>query len=204
MIWKGEMVWNSGWMIKVMWISGFFYGAPVLCKSVTELAEPMYCTLHLLHWINPIGAIGFIVVSFLNFWYREVKHHVYVKRQKRICTTWPIFPFTCRLLFIISTHKYVVSRNFLSIKNFWAVFICSFSTWIWCLPFAVYVKLKLSNIIVILVKYSREKKRAYLCSYIYLLTYVIIILMEPKPKEFSYLAENSHKWNLFFRSVKMT
>ena len=70
--------------------------------------------------------------------------------------------------------------------------------------FAVYVKLKLSNIIVILVNYSREKKRAYLCSYIYLLTYVIIILMEPKPKEFSYLAENSHKWKLFFRSVKMT
>ena len=53
--------------------------------------------------------------------------------------------------------------------------------------FAVYVKLKLSNIIVILVNFSREKKRAYLCPFIYLLTYVIIILMEPKPKEFSYM-----------------
>ena len=43
---------------------------------------------------------------------REVKHHVYVKRQTRICTTWPSFPFTCRLLIIISTHKLAVARNF--------------------------------------------------------------------------------------------
>ena len=54
-------------MIKVMWISGFFYGAPVLCKSVTELAEPMYCMLHLLHWIYPIETFGLIIVSFFNF-----------------------------------------------------------------------------------------------------------------------------------------
>ena len=33
-----------------------------------------------------------------------------------ICTTWPSFPYTCRLLFISSTHKLVVSRNFLSIR----------------------------------------------------------------------------------------
>ena len=44
-----------------------------------------------------------------------------------ICTTWPSFPFACRLLFIISTHKLVVSPNFLSIRIFRAVFICSFS-----------------------------------------------------------------------------
>ena len=37
------------------------------------------------------------------------------------------FPYTCRLLFFISTQKYVVPRNFLSIRIFWAVFICSFS-----------------------------------------------------------------------------
>ena len=42
-------------MIKVMWISEFFYGAPVLGKSVTELAEPMYCMLHLLQWTYPVG-----------------------------------------------------------------------------------------------------------------------------------------------------
>ena len=37
---------------------------------------------------------------------REVKHHVYVKRQTRLSTTWPSFLFTCRLLFIISTTKF--------------------------------------------------------------------------------------------------
>ena len=82
---------------------------------------------------------------------REVKHLVYVKRQTRICTTWPSFLFTCRLLFIISTHKLVVSRNFLSIRIVLSCFyllifyVEKFSTWIWRLPFAVYVKLKLST-----------------------------------------------------------
>ena len=47
---------------------------------------------------------------------REVKHHVYVKRQTRICTTRPSFSITCRLLVIISTHKLVISPNFLSVK----------------------------------------------------------------------------------------
>ena len=77
-------------------------------------------------------------------------NHVCVKRQTRICTTWPrSFPLTCRLLFIISTQNLVVSPNFLSIRIFWAGFICLFSilrnssTWNWCLPFALYVKLKL-------------------------------------------------------------
>ena len=36
--------------------------------------------------------------------------------KREICTTWPSFPLTCRLLFIISTHKLVVSRNFVSIR----------------------------------------------------------------------------------------
>ena len=78
-------------MIKVFWISEFFYGAPVLCKSVTEVASPqtsfgvrlsrihvcgeaitevaelMYCMLHLLHWIYPVGTFGLITVSFFNF-----------------------------------------------------------------------------------------------------------------------------------------
>ena len=43
---------------------------------------------------------------------REVKHHVYLKRQTRICSTCASFPFACRLLFIISTRKLVVSRSF--------------------------------------------------------------------------------------------
>ena len=54
-------------------------------------------------------------------------NHVWVKRQTRICTTWPSFPPTCRLLFIISTHNLVVSPNFSSIRIFWAGFICLFS-----------------------------------------------------------------------------
>ena len=56
----------------------------------------------------------------------EVKHHVYVKRKTRICTTWPSFLFTCRLLFIISTPKLVVSRNFLSIRF---VLCCFYPLW---------------------------------------------------------------------------
>ena len=80
---------------------------------------------------------------------REVKHHVYVKLQTRICTTWPSFPFTCRLLFIASTNKWVVSRNFLSRRIFGVAFICSFSilrnsqleSGVCRLPFAVYLKL---------------------------------------------------------------
>ena len=54
---------------------------------------------------------------------REIKHHVYVKWQTRICTTWPSFLFTCRLLFIISTPKLVVSLDFSSIR---IVLSCSY------------------------------------------------------------------------------
>ena len=63
------------------------------------------------------------------FAYREVKHQVYGKRQTRICNT--------------------CSHNFLSIRIvlscFYLLMFCfeKFSTWIWRLPFTVYVKLKL-------------------------------------------------------------
>ena len=43
--------------------------------------------------------------------------------KTRICTTWPSFPIICRLLFIISTHKLVVSRNFLSNKTCFELFL---------------------------------------------------------------------------------
>ena len=82
---------------------------------------------------------------------RKITHHFYVKRQTRICTAWPSFLFTCRLLLIISTPKLVISRNFSSIRivlsRFYPLifYFEKFSTWIWRLPFAVYVKLKLSN-----------------------------------------------------------
>ena len=89
----------------------------------------------------------------------KVKHHVYVKRQTRICTTW--VPFTCRLLSIISTNKLVVSRNFSSIRIVLSCFYLhifyfeKFSTWIWRLPSAVCVKLKLST------NNSSQRQRKY-------------------------------------------
>ena len=43
---------------------------------------------------------------------RTVMLHFYAKRQTRICTTRPRFPFTCHLLFIISAHKFVILHNF--------------------------------------------------------------------------------------------
>ena len=67
---------------------------------------------------------------------REVNHHAYVKRQTRICIMWPTFLFTCRLPFIISTPKLVVSRN-LSIRIVFSCFYLlifyfeKFSTRIW-------------------------------------------------------------------------
>ena len=80
-----------------------------------------------------------------------LRHHVYGKRQTLVCTTWPSSPFTCRFLFIISTHeKLVVSRIFLSIGIVLSCFYLlifyfeKFSSWIWRLPFAIYVKLNLS------------------------------------------------------------
>ena len=72
---------------------------------------------------------------------REVKHHVYVKQRTQVCTTWQSFPFTCRLLFIISTHKLVVSRNFLTKRIVLSCFyllifyFAKFPTWIQRLPY---------------------------------------------------------------------
>ena len=47
---------------------------------------------------------------------REVKLHVYVKRQTRICMYHVTkFPLHLSFLISISTHKLVVSRNFVFI-----------------------------------------------------------------------------------------
>ena len=76
---------------------------------------------------------------------RKVKHHVYVKRQTRICTTWPSFLFTCRFRFITSTHKLVVSHSLFFHKNCFDLFLYAhFLFWEILnlnLTFAVYVKL---------------------------------------------------------------
>ena len=79
---------------------------------------------------------------------RQVKHHVYGKREFV-----PPDPFCCRLLFIISTHKLVVSSNFLSIRIVLSCFMGPFSILrnsqfesdVCRLPFAVYV-LNLTNV----------------------------------------------------------
>ena len=46
-----------------------------------------------------------INITFLTALIREIKIHVYAKRQTWICTTWPSFPLVFRLLFIASTQK---------------------------------------------------------------------------------------------------
>ena len=60
--------------------------------------------------------------------------------QTRICTTWPSLPFTCRLLFITSTHKFSFTQFFIH-KNCFELFLSAhlqfekFSTWIRRLPY---------------------------------------------------------------------
>ena len=72
-------------------------------------------------------------------------------------------------LFIISTNKLVVSRNFLSIRIVLSCFylfifyVEIFSTWIWRLPFAVYVKLKFSNEISHVSLHKNNVKSMSLC-----------------------------------------
>ena len=62
-----------------------------------------------------------------------------------------LYPFTCSLLFIISRYKLVVSSNFLSIRIVLSCFYLlifsleKFSTWIWRLPFAIYVQFRIIN-----------------------------------------------------------
>ena len=68
---------------------------------------------------------------------RAVKLHLRVTRKTPLFTTWSGFAFTCRLLFIISTHKLVVSRNILSIwialSSFYLFifYFEKFLNWIW-------------------------------------------------------------------------
>ena len=137
------------------------------CKVVVLLIKPIVFCFFFLTSSLPSASLdlkvpGFVSVSRLASSFcswcqllelllliREVKHHVCVKQQTRIRTTWPSFLFTCRLLFILSMPKLVVSRNFFSIKIvlscFYLLFFYfeKFSTPTWRLPFAVYVKIKL-------------------------------------------------------------
>ena len=79
--------------------------------------------------------------------------HVNFKWQKWICTTWPSYLFSWRLLFITSAKKLnkLFHASFIH-KNCFELFLPAFfffnfeifSIWIWRLPFAVNATLKLS------------------------------------------------------------
>ena len=131
----------------------------VLRYSSLPASEAGKKELWCMHWFLSFFSVSRLASSFCS-WCQlvdllllktEVKHQVYVKRQTQIRTTWPTFLFTCRLLFIISTPKLVVSRNFLFIRIAFELFYLlffyfeKFSTRTGRFPFAVYVKLKLSN-----------------------------------------------------------
>ena len=73
------------------------------------------------------------------FYRREIKIHVYAKRQTWICTTWPSFPLNCRFKTVFSI-KIVLDSFYLLIFH-----SEKFSTLIWRLPLAVNVNLNLSN-----------------------------------------------------------
>ena len=101
--------WTTYEKSKTLWIKR----SP--CKGVNVL----YCGF-IVSWrfINALS-VNLIHNAILLWTNREVENHVsdvYVKRQTQICTTWPSFLLTCRLQFILSTHKWVVSRNVLSIR----------------------------------------------------------------------------------------
>ena len=77
------------------------------------------------------------------FYTDRLANRVYGKRQSWICTTWPRFPLTCRLLFILTARKSVDSHQFYTEELFEPVLTCSFSIWEFLnLPFAVNVTLK--------------------------------------------------------------
>ena len=91
--------------------------------------------------------------EFFNNSFCSVENKLRLKLDKSLKLEWPSFPFNYRLLFIISTHILVAPRNFLSIRTVLSCFqyrlifyLEKFSTWIRRLPFAVYVKLKVSSI----------------------------------------------------------
>ena len=92
---------------------------------------------------------------------REIKIHIYAKRQTLICTAWPSFPLKCHLLLITFTHKKsslmpvwsirIVSGQFLSAYFlFWEILNLN-------LLFAVNVTVNLSNM-------EKERKTLF-CSH---------------------------------------
>ena len=92
---------------------------------------------------------------------REIKIHIYAKRQTLICTAWPSFPLKCHLLLITFTHKKssfmpvlsirIVSGQFLSAYFlFWEILNLN-------LLFAVNVTVNLSNM--------EKERKTFFCSH---------------------------------------
>ena len=89
-------------------------------------------------WVWDFRAVFFLTLCFCEHICALLERLESCSRQTRICTTWPSFLFTCRLLFIISKNKLVVSRNFRIVLSCFYLFIFyveKFSTWIWRLPY---------------------------------------------------------------------
>ena len=79
---------------------------------------------------------------------RVISRHLYGKRQTWIFTTWPSFLLTCALLFISSFYPKISSLTLVLDCFYHLIFyLQKFSTWIWCLPFAVNITLNLSYVV---------------------------------------------------------
>ena len=76
---------------------------------------------------------------------REIKIHVYSKRQTWICTAWQSFSLNCLLLLLKNFIPVLYLR--IVLDSFYLLVFCSekFSTWISLLPFAVNANLNLAN-----------------------------------------------------------
>ena len=120
-----------------------------MCASWKQ-SESLSFTVFDCNYIFFFTLVTIEVFQHVNKDIREVKYHVYVKWQTRICTGWPSFLFTCCSLFITSTPKLVGFTQFFIHKNCFELFLSAhFQLWEFInlnltFAFAVYVKLKLS------------------------------------------------------------
>ena len=93
--------------------------------------------------MNQVNIQPYLTSPFVN----DAHAHLDLVKTKYFSLERLSITLTCGLLLIISTHKLVVSRNFLSIRivlSFFYLLIFYFaklSTWIRRLPFAVFVRL---------------------------------------------------------------
>ena len=124
------------------WVSKNVLSSPVYLPAVEAIPSGarMFLLAQAPYWKKkiPFKVTGALLER------RSITFTSNVKQQTRRCTTWPSFPITCRLLFIISRDKLVDSRNFLSIRILLSCFylfifyVEKFSTWIWRLPFSLF------------------------------------------------------------------